>query len=233
MHDCIIQQAISLYALAHNAIGDNSGSQRLSPPAAGRARVPGPLVEAVVPVLPELDRVGLEQVTPPAGGARDLVTWQKALELGLELVATLDRLALARGGRGRSRPGRTRGPVRIRLPFRKTPHRALDAHLPAERPPVEDERGAWVVRQLASLPALVAREEREAAGVGAFQQEHPCRGPAVPVGGGERHCFGRLDPRGPGLVQPLVEDRDGVVQRQALSSSSRTSSTPARQTAAT
>src|SRR3954463_4710367 len=235
MHGCIIQQAISLYAPAHNAVVDNSGSEKLSPPAAGRARVPGPLVEAVVAVLPELDRVGLEQVTAPAGGAWDLVTRQKALELGLELVATLDRLALARGGRGRSRtrggrgrsrPGRTRGPVRIRLLFRKTPHRALDAHLPAERPPVEDERGAWVVRQLASLPPLVAREEREAVGVGAFQQEHPCRGPAVPVGGGERHCFGRLAPRGPGLVQPLVEDRDGVVQRQALSSSSRTSSTP-------
>src|SRR3954454_13935444 len=106
MHGCIIQQAISLYARAHNAVGDNSGGEKLSPPAAGRARVPGPLVEAVLAVLPELDGVGLEQVTAPAGGAWDIVTRQKSLELGFYLIATLDRLALARGCRGRSRPGR-------------------------------------------------------------------------------------------------------------------------------
>src|SRR4051794_15099095 len=75
------------YALKHNADSDNSGSEKLSPPPAWRARVPGPLVEAVVAVLPELDRVGREQIAAPPRGAWDLVARQEALELGLEFVA--------------------------------------------------------------------------------------------------------------------------------------------------
>src|SRR3954468_13771917 len=61
------------YALAHNAVGDNSGGEELSLPGGRRARVPRPLVEAVVAVLPELDRFGLEHVAAPARGTWDLV----------------------------------------------------------------------------------------------------------------------------------------------------------------
>ena len=40
-------------------------------------------------------------------------------------------------------------------------HRSLDPYLPAERMPVEDERGPRVLGELAALTARVAGEERE------------------------------------------------------------------------
>src|SRR6185369_6235264 len=149
------------------------GGQLLGDPALARAREPDAFVQAVVAVLPELDRVRLEHVAAPSFGPGDLVPGQEPLELGLELVAACDRLALPRGG---GRCPRARGasrPVRVRLLLRKPSHRSLDPYLPTELPPVEDERRARVLGQLAALAALVAGEEGEAALVGALQQQHP------------------------------------------------------------
>src|SRR5213079_2519268 len=55
----------------------------LGTPALARARVLQPLVQAVVSVLPELDRLWLEHVAAPPLRARHLLAGQEPLELGL------------------------------------------------------------------------------------------------------------------------------------------------------
>ena len=62
----------------------------------------------------------------------------------------------------------------------------LDANLPPERLPVEEERRVRIRGQLPSLPALVVRVEAEAAHVGVLQQHHSRRGSSVRCRGRER-----------------------------------------------
>src|SRR5437763_9728897 len=179
-------------------------------------------------MLPELDRLGLEEVAAPACGARHVPAGQQPFELRLQLLAARDRLALARGCSGGARPGWARGPVRIRLLAREPAHGPLDAHLPAERAPVEEECGARVGDELEPLAALVAAEEREAALVGALQEHHPRRWPAFRVGSRERHGLGNLNARSARLLAPALHLVDRV-QRQPCSSTSRTPATTTSQ----
>ena len=185
-------------------------------------------------MLPELDRIRFEHVAAPALGPRHLVAGQELLELSLEPVAALDRLALARGGSRGAGAGRARGPIRVGFLRRHPAHRPLDPNLAPERLPVDDERRARVLVELAALAALVAGEEREAALVRALQQEHARGRTPVGVRGRQRHSLRGRHSRSPRLLEPAVELRNRVVrQRNPCSSSSRTSSTPARQTAST
>src|SRR5919201_689092 len=97
--------------LSHHSRGEHDsrlGSELLYVPALARARVPVPLVEPVVSVLPELDRLRLEDVATPAVGSRQVIAGQETLELGLELLAAADRLALARSRRCGAGAGRAR-----------------------------------------------------------------------------------------------------------------------------
>src|SRR4051794_30139802 len=90
-------------------------SQWLSDPGRARAREPDAFVQAVVAVLPELDRIRLEQVAAPALGPRHLAERQLRLELRLQRPARLDRLALPRRGGGGLRTWRSCRPVGVRL----------------------------------------------------------------------------------------------------------------------
>src|SRR5262245_45046475 len=81
------------------------------------AAVADPVVEPVLAVLPELERVGHQPVAAPVRWARDLARMRR-VELGeavLERLAGLDRLALRRHGRGDLAPARPRSPVGVRL----------------------------------------------------------------------------------------------------------------------
>ena len=74
------------------------GLEGLGGPRLAGAAVAEPLVEPVLAVLPELVDVGHEAIAAPVGRPWDLA-WMGGVELGeqaLELLARLDRLALAR-----------------------------------------------------------------------------------------------------------------------------------------
>src|SRR5215210_5165363 len=115
------------------------GSKPLQTPALAGTGVSSALVQPVVSVLPELDRVGLEQVATPVRRARHVavVRAQEPLGLALDRRQIGDRLALPRSGRGGPAARRPRRPVRVRLLRRELPHRPLDANLPAQGLPVE------------------------------------------------------------------------------------------------
>jgi hypothetical protein len=110
----------------------------------------------------------------------------------LERLARLDWLALARHRGCDLAPARARRPVGVGLRARDLFDAALHTYLPARR--VEEHRSPRVLGQLPPFPALVTREEDEAALVGALQQHHPHRRRAVASGRRQRDHLG-LEPR--------------------------------------
>src|SRR5262245_24730241 len=89
-----------------------SRPEAFEPPPAARARVAEPVVEAMLPPLPELDGRGFEAVPAPARRQRDLVPREAGLEpgeRGLELLPgragrlCSDAHAPIRASRGRLR----------------------------------------------------------------------------------------------------------------------------------
>src|SRR5581483_5793461 len=117
------------------------------------------VVQPVVAVLPELPRVRREPEAAPPLRPRRLALQRELCDAPLEPLARLDRTALWRRGGGETRTERPRGEVRVRLGIGDPGDGALDAHLAAERLPVEEERRARVLRQLLPFAARVVREE--------------------------------------------------------------------------
>ena len=119
---------------------------------------------------------GRSAVAAPVLRPRYVASAILALELGDRLVE------LARGPRARGPAVTPRPPAARRAgasrSTRPTPSAltrstgALDAHLPPERIPVEEQRRARVRLELAALAASVAGEEDEAVLVGALQEHH-------------------------------------------------------------
>jgi len=130
-------------------------------------------------------------------------------DLGIELLAAGEDPPLSRRRRRELRPARSRGEVLVRLSVADALHRPLDAHLPPERVPVEEQGRMRVRVQLAALAAAVAGVEGEPVLVGALQQHHADRRRPSALGGGQRHCVGSPDPRRLGLGVPAAE----LVQR--------------------
>jgi len=87
--------------------------------------------------------------------------------------AVRDFAALRRCPRAEPRTQRPGREVLVRLLRRHDFHRPLDAHLPFERLPREDERHRWVRGHLATLPAIEVREERETPFVEQLEQNEP------------------------------------------------------------
>src|SRR5205085_7607987 len=71
--------------------------------------------------------------------------------------------------------------------------------------PVEAESRSGILGELTPFPALVAREEDEAALVESFHQDHSYGGAAVSGCGRERRRLGQLDPGAPGFLEPGLE----------------------------
>jgi mannose-6-phosphate isomerase-like protein (cupin superfamily) len=154
-------------------------------------------------VLPELPRLRNEAETSPRLRAR----YDRRAELGragLELVPALDDLALLRDERADASAGRPRLEIRVGLRRRNPFDATLDPDLAPERIPVEEQRRARVLLELATLAARVVREEDQPVLVEALQEHHADRRRARGVRGGDRHRFGRAHGAGR-LVEPARE----------------------------
>src|SRR5437016_997024 len=196
-------------------------SQAFDAPAAfWVSRVADAVVEAVVAMRPELDRLRTHPITAPVRRQRHRGAFVLRGQRGhrvLEHGAVSNHPALWR------RPGAQlagqRAVVEIgdRLLGRLLDNRAGHPHLPPQLRPVDDQRGARVLREVASLLAVVVGEEAEAALVNASQQDHPRRGLTRSRAGGERHRLGENLTRRDRVAEPDVEllqgvDVDGLVR---------------------
>src|SRR5690606_23622092 len=156
----------------------------------GRAGVAWPVVAAARARRRELPGARRQALAAPPPGGGGVVARVGGVQLAhprLELLAACDDLALRRGERAQAAAARARARVRLRLLARDARHRPLDAHLPAELLPVEEQRRLRVRLQLAALAAAVVREEDEPALVVALEQDHPDAGRALRGRGRERH----------------------------------------------
>ncbi len=131
-----------------------------------------------VAVLPELPRVRHKPVAEPRLGTRDVAAGECLFGLGdaaLELGPVGYRLALPRRVRTDLRVAGPAGEICVGLRRRDVLDASLDANLPAERIPVEEERSARVLLELASLAARRMRVEHETRVVEALDEHHAHR----------------------------------------------------------
>src|SRR4051812_33410582 len=99
-------------------------------------------MEPVLAVLPELERLRRQAVAAPGLRPLDLLAVELRGQLAhprLELVARPDRLALPRRERADPAVARPREEDLVGLLGRDALDGSLDAHLPAERMPVEQQ----------------------------------------------------------------------------------------------
>ena len=147
-------------------------------PAARRAAVHEADVQAVLAVLPELDRRRDQAVAAPELGrstsrpsysASSSRTRASSSSRDANGSLWRDASALMRLSRGRARKmaSDSSAATRSTAPSTRTCR--------PERMPVEEQRGPLVLRELASLAARVAGREDEAPLVGLLQQQHPRR----------------------------------------------------------
>src|SRR5207244_9618481 len=127
------------------------------------------LVQAVLPVRPELDRGGDEAEARPRRRPRHrppAVAAAKLRPARDEGAAARERGALLGGERRELARPRPRGPVHVGLGRRDLLDAPLDAHLLPEAIPVEGDGRARARAQLAALAAAAVGEEDEAAAIG-------------------------------------------------------------------
>ena len=163
--------------------------------------------------MPELDALEGHSVAAPVGRPRHLDALEPSRHRPLHL---LERGAARHGARLTARPrvdAALAGPareVRIRLLVAGVRDGALDADLPVQRIPVEEQRRPGMSRQSAALAALAVGEEHRTAFVEASQQHDAGRGPAVGVDRREGHGVGVGQVRPLGLLEPESGLGDGI-----------------------
>ncbi len=109
-------------------------------------------------LLPELEGLRGEAEPSPVARHGQLTISVLALEVidaALELPATVEPLALRRGQRAELAAAGPRTNVRRRLRGARALNRSLNSHLPPERIPMKEQRGARVGRNLEPLAAGV------------------------------------------------------------------------------
>src|SRR5258706_3688999 len=138
--------------------GRSSGSEPLDAPvSAGAATVEDAVMEAVVPALPELDRIRFEAVTSPVRRARHGagILSRESGEAALECGAGCHLDAFRRCPCRELAAPRARGEVFVPFSRRHFRHAPVHPHLLLEIAPVEDQARARVARELAALAAAV------------------------------------------------------------------------------
>src|SRR5690606_14553245 len=103
-------------------------------------------------------------------------------------------LALAGGPGADLAAAGARGEICVRLLVAHALDAALHPHLLLQDRPVEAEARLAPHVELPRLAAAQVRADDEAALVDTLEQDHPHRGPALRVGGGERHRIGKRPP---------------------------------------
>src|SRR5438128_588312 len=192
-----------------------SGLEELPPPPRPRPHEELALVQAVLPVRPELDRLGDDAEARPRRRPRHRPPAVAPPQLNPALderAAARERGALLRGERGQLARPRPCGPVRVGLRRRDLLDAPFDAHLPPEAIPVEGDGRARARAELAALAAAAVGEEDEAAAVGGLQEDEADRGRAPTPGGGERHRLGERDTGARGGPEPAAEARERLGQ---------------------
>src|SRR5947199_1432214 len=192
-----------------------SGLEELPPPPRPRPHEELALVQAVLPVRPELDRLGDDAEARPRRRPRHrppAVAPPQPNPALDERAAARERGALLRGERGQLARPRPCGPVRVGLRRRDLLDAPFDAHLPPEAIPVEGDGRACARAELAALAAAAVGEEDEAAAVGGLQEDEADRGRAPTPGGGERHRLGERDTGAGGGPEPAAEARERLGQ---------------------
>src|SRR6478735_7960393 len=139
---------------------DQLGRESLAPPAVAVAAIAQPVVQAGLPPLPELPRLGLQAIAAPVRRPRRLehVPGAVARCIREQRRARLDHLALRRGPGADARIERPRIEIGVGLGIAHLLDGALDADDALELDPVELQRSERMDRQLAALPALVVGE---------------------------------------------------------------------------
>src|SRR5206468_1022504 len=161
----------------------SSRLQKPPPPPRPRPHEELALVQAVLPVRPELDRRGDEAEARPRRRPRDrlpAVAAAKRRPARDEGAAARERGALLGGERRELARPRPRGPVRVRLGRRDLLDPPLDAHLLPEAMPVEGDGRARARAELAALAAAAIGEEDEAAAIGSLQRTKRTEGAPRP-----------------------------------------------------
>src|SRR5207247_6602957 len=101
----------------------------------------------------------------------------------LEHLARADGAALSRRQRRQLRASRSRREVLLRCGATQPADGTRDAYLVARHRPVEDERGAAVVRHVPALEARVVGKEKEGAVLQALEKDNPRSGPFLTISG--------------------------------------------------
>src|SRR5262245_6863527 len=168
-----------------------SGRQPLTSPRAIRLlHISQTIVQPARPPLPELEFVGNNPIAAPPLG-----TWYRTIAVGaldalerlFKHVTALDRLALLRRVDAQAAIERARLEIRIRLHGTDALDDTIDAHLPLDGWPEEQQARAACGLHLARLPALIVRVEDVAAIVDPLEQHRSHGGPAVRRRGRQRH----------------------------------------------
>src|SRR5690606_11251517 len=194
----------------------SSRIEALRPPAGALAVINDAVVQPVWAVLPGLEPTRRAAEAGPGRRARHLPALVAPFELGdarLEHGALRQRARLLRcpgADLRKPRPGREIG---VRLFRRDRARLSLDAHLAEQAFPVEAERGMGIRQQLLTLPALEVGIEDEAAALYSLQQHDPARRPPLGIDRRQRHGVGVGRLRFPRLVEPGLELRERLLQR--------------------
>src|SRR5689334_8141828 len=134
------------------------------------------IVKARRSSLPELEAIGRNAHAAPVRRPRDVAGEARldARELGFEPRAIGNPRALRRRPRRKPRCAGALREIGVGLPGGDTLGRAFDPHLPFERRPEKQERGARVGGEVATLAAVVVRVKDEAACIERLE-EHGAR----------------------------------------------------------
>src|SRR6185436_15358696 len=184
-----------------------SGSEAFNCPTVAFTPVDQPIVQSIGAALPELDFLRDHAVAAPLrrAGRGFPIAPPCVFHRGFEDLARNHFFALRRGPGGEPRAERTRRVVGIGLRGSDFFHSAVDAHLPLEVRPEEQQAGARAPAELLTFAAEVVGIKDESASLDALQQHDACRWSARGGHRGEGHRVGQRQLGAQRIFEPALE----------------------------